>query len=254
MGLADGLCKVRRHRWRIPGVVGTSSRAHHVTMNEFADQGRVLPARPVGQPPRPADTPVWVHVVCVWDAGIPPPVARELRQAERDLFRALASPDPGAWKVRDFTLSAGDGFVLDSPARSQIAVRKTEDEVYALLGREPQWADKTPPLIRLDPPGPTRQYGCASSGTLGSRPRSPGSCGRPNEICFARWLARIPAPAGCRTCSPWTSGSPQGMDSWLITRSYPRSPSARPRMGSTCCWSRIAPTPSPFVPTTRSSR
>ena len=123
-------------------------------MNEFADQGRVLPARPVGQPPRPVDPPVWVHVVCVWDAGIPPPVARELRQAERDLFRALASPDPGAWKVRDFTLSAGDGFVVDSPARSQIAVRKTGDEVYALLGREPQWADLTPPLIPARPAQP----------------------------------------------------------------------------------------------------
>jgi hypothetical protein len=123
-------------------------------MNEFANQGPPVPARPVGQPSRLADTPVWVHIVC--DAGIASPVARELGQdEERDLFRALARLDPGAWKVRDFTLSAGDGFVLDSPARSQIAVRKTGDEVYALLGGEPRWADKAPPLVPASPARPS---------------------------------------------------------------------------------------------------
>jgi hypothetical protein len=106
-------------------------------MNEFADQGPLVPARPA-QPPRPADTPVWVHVVCVCEAGIPPPVARELRQAERDLFRALVSPDPGARRLPDvqhvdFRLSAGNGFVVDNPELPQIAVSKTADAINVLL-------------------------------------------------------------------------------------------------------------------------
>ena len=91
----------------------------------------LIPARPA----RP-DTPVRVRTV--WDAGIPPPVARELRQAERDLFRALVSPDPGARRLPDvlsvdFRLSAGDGFVVDNPELSQIAVSKAADGINVLL-------------------------------------------------------------------------------------------------------------------------
>jgi hypothetical protein len=89
----------------------------------------------------------------VWDAGIPPPVAWELGQAERDKFRALVRPNPG-FKVRDFTLSAGDGFVLDRPPRPPIAVRKTADAIYMLLGRAPRWADRAPRLVAARPGPP----------------------------------------------------------------------------------------------------
>jgi hypothetical protein len=61
-----------------------------------------------------------------------------LRQAERDLFRALVSPDPGARRLPDvlsvdFRLSAGDGFVVDNPELSQIAVSKAADGINVLL-------------------------------------------------------------------------------------------------------------------------
>jgi hypothetical protein len=125
----------------------------------------------------PADWPARVYIVR--DARIPPPVARELRQAEeQDLFRTLASLDTGAWKVRDFTLSAGDGFVVDNPELPQIAIRKTGSsalrpahEVYALLGGEPRWADRALPLI----------------------PGEPGLPDTPVRVCIV-WDARIPPP------------------------------------------------------------
>ena len=87
----------------------------------------------------------------VWDAGIPPPVARELEQAERDLFRSRVSPDPGARKVRDFTLSAGDGFLVDIPGRPQIAVGKIADAIYMLLGGASRWVDRVPPVVPAGP-------------------------------------------------------------------------------------------------------
>jgi hypothetical protein len=56
--------KFAGHVWQILGVVGASSWAHHVTMNEFADQGHrppddpraLVPASPA-PPPRPPDPP-----------------------------------------------------------------------------------------------------------------------------------------------------------------------------------------------------
>ena len=92
----------------------------------------------------------------VWDSGISSPVTRGLRQAEWDCFRSLVSPDPGAAKVLDvqdagFTLSRGDGFVVDSPGLPQIAVRRTADAIYVLLGGAPRWADRAPPLVPAAP-------------------------------------------------------------------------------------------------------
>lgn len=109
---------------------------------------RRKPAQPPAPPP-PADPPVQVRIV--WDAGIPPPVARELEQAERDLFRSRVSPDPGARKVRDFTLSAGDGFLVDIPGRPQIAVGKIADAIYMLLGGASRWVDRVPPVVPARP-------------------------------------------------------------------------------------------------------
>src|SRR5260370_773452 len=69
-------------------------------------------------------TPGWVRVG--EDAGMRSAVSGVLRQDE-ELFRALVGLDSGARKVpdvqdADFTLSAGGGFVVDSPALPQIAV------------------------------------------------------------------------------------------------------------------------------------
>lgn len=166
--LADGICKVRRHLWQIPGIVGTSSWAHHVTMNEFADQSHqppddprapLVPAHPGGSPHpahpggSPPDTRVSVRIF--WDAAIPPPVTRRLGEDEWDWFRSLASPGPDARKVwgmqdRDFTLSAGDGFVVDSPALPPIAVVKSAGVVNVLL-RWPLRPDPSPPWSLLAP-------------------------------------------------------------------------------------------------------
>jgi hypothetical protein len=126
-------------------------------MNEFADQGHcppddprtLAPASPAPLP-RPPDPPVRVRIA--WDAGISSPVARGLGQNDRNLYRALMSPDSGAWKVRDDTKSAGDGFVLDTPAQSQIAVRKSEDVIMVLLGQVPWPTD----WVGLVPAAPAR--------------------------------------------------------------------------------------------------
>jgi hypothetical protein len=124
------------------GFVLDSPAQPQIAVGKFADAINVLlgrapdrapPLEPARPAPYPPDPPVRVRIV--WDAGIPPPVARGLRQAERDLFLSLVSRDPGAPKVRDFTLSAGDGFVLDSPAQPQIAVGKFADAINVLLGR-----------------------------------------------------------------------------------------------------------------------
>lgn len=133
-------------------VVGTSSWAHHVAMDEFADHGHqspddlwaLRPASPAPRP-RPPDPPVRVRIV--WDAGIPPPVAGWLGQDDRGLLGALASPKSGAWQVRDFTKSAAPGFVLDIPAQRQIALRKGENVIMVLLGHVPRpadWAGRVP--------------------------------------------------------------------------------------------------------------
>src|SRR5579859_8125560 len=121
-----------------------------MTMTEFAEQGHQPPddsraSRDAASPARrdaagPARPDMPVRVRIVWDAGIPPPVARGLGQAERDLFLSLVSPDPGARKVRDvqyrdFTLSAGDGTALDRPERLQIAVGNFADAISVLLCR-----------------------------------------------------------------------------------------------------------------------
>ena len=121
------------------------------------------PARPGGSSARP-DMPVLVRIV--WDAGISSPVTRGLRQDERDWFRSLVRPDSDARKVLDvqdagFTLSAGGGFVVDSPGLPQIAVRKTADAIYVLLDRAPRWADRAPPFVpaapaRVVPAAPAR--------------------------------------------------------------------------------------------------
>lgn len=159
-----------------PGVVGTSSWAHHTVMNEFPGPGQ----QPTGNPGRrltreersaairdaqvraceqaaSADRPVRVRIV--WDAGIRSPVTRGLRQDERDSFPSLVSPDPGALKVLDvqdagFMLSKGDGFVVDSPGLPQIAVHKTADASYVLLDLAPRWADRAPGLIPAAPARP----------------------------------------------------------------------------------------------------
>jgi hypothetical protein len=103
----------------------------------------------------------------VWGAGILPPVARGLGQAERDLFRALVSPDPGARKVPDvqgvdFTLSAGDGFVVDSPALPHIAVGKIADAINMLLvSARPDPPVVISPLHDMGPGSPVRKPGSA---------------------------------------------------------------------------------------------
>ena len=186
-----------------------------------------------------ADGPVRVRIV--WDAGMSSPVARGLGQAERDWFRSLVGPGPGAWKVRDVTKSALEGFVLDSPAQHQIAVQKIANTMIVFLGQAPRLADRGPfaaaPAPRDTPPGvrlvwdvgmsspATRELGMAERDWFGS-------------LCGARVR---PALTGCGTCSIWTSRSPQRTASWSIARHYPTSPSTRPRMKSTCCWFRLAP-------------
>ena len=85
------------------------------------------------------------------------PVARGLGQAERDWFRSLVGPGPGAWQVRDVTKSALQGFVLDSPAQHQIAVHKIANTMIVFLGQAPRLADTGPlpaaPAPRDTPPG-----------------------------------------------------------------------------------------------------
>jgi hypothetical protein len=166
-------------------------------MNEFADQGHqppddprvpLVPARPAESPhaahpggsshaarpgrsphaarpggsPPPADTPVRVRIV--WDAAIPRPVTRGLGQDARDWFRSLMSPGPGPRGLRDvqyaeFTLSAGGGFVVDSPALPQIAVGKTADVINVLL--VPARSDPFPlrPYHDMGPGSPVRKPG-----------------------------------------------------------------------------------------------
>src|SRR5579859_994626 len=116
-----------------------------MTMTEFAEQGHQPPddsraSRDAASPARrdaagPARPDMPVRVRIVWDAGIPAPVARGLGQAERDLFLSLVSPDPGARKERDVTLSAGNGIALDGPERLQIAVGNFADAISVLLCR-----------------------------------------------------------------------------------------------------------------------
>jgi hypothetical protein len=112
-GLADGICKVRRHLWQIPWVVGTSSWAHHTVMNEFPGPGQQPAGNPRRLPTRsertemvrrlhekdeerargqavPADRPVRVRIV--WDAKIPAPVSYRLSTAQ-----ALTPGAPYTW-------------------------------------------------------------------------------------------------------------------------------------------------------------
>ena len=97
----------------------------------FADRG-VFPAAPA-----PSDTPPGVRLV--WDAGMSSPVIRELGLVEWYWFRSLWGPGPPSpYMVRDvqyldFTLSAEDGFVVDSRALPHIAVDKTADAINVLL-------------------------------------------------------------------------------------------------------------------------
>jgi hypothetical protein len=102
--------------------------------------------------------PVLVRIV--WDAGISSPVTRGLRQDERDWFRSLVRPDSDAREVPDVqdadsTLSAGDGFVVNSPALPRIAVGKTADAINVLL--VPARPHPFPPVKKIRPfdePGP----------------------------------------------------------------------------------------------------
>jgi hypothetical protein len=101
------------------------------------------------------------RVRLVWDAGISLslPVTRGLWQAERDWFRSLMSPGSGARNVlgvqdADFTLSAGGGFAVNSPALPHIAVRKSADAIYVFLGRVPRWADRAPTQAPAAPARP----------------------------------------------------------------------------------------------------
>jgi hypothetical protein len=105
----------------------------------------------------PADGPVRVRIV--WDAGMPSPVARGLGQAERDWFRSPVGPGPlGPRTVRevqyvDFTLSVGDGFVVDSPALPHIAVGKIADAINVLLvpARPDRDPDPLSPVEKIRP-------------------------------------------------------------------------------------------------------
>jgi hypothetical protein len=117
-------------------------------------------AGPVPAAPARPDTPVRVRIVR--DAEILPLIARELGQAEQALFGSLASLGPGPRTVRDvqyvdFTLAAGDGFVVDSPALPQIAVGKTADAINVLL--IPALSDRAPDPDPDPDPFPFRPYG-----------------------------------------------------------------------------------------------
>ena len=115
-----------------------------------------------------ADGPVRVRLV--WDAGIPSPVTKGLGQAEQDLFRAIVNPDPGARQVpdvqdADFTVCAGDGFVVDSPGLPHIAVGKTADVINVLL--VPARLHPFPPVKTFRPfdePGPGSPFRKPGSG------------------------------------------------------------------------------------------
>ena len=147
-----------------------------------------------------ADGPVRVRIV--WDAGMSSPVARGLGQAERDWFRSLVGPGPGAWKVRDVTKSALEGFVLDSPAQHQIAVQKIANTMIVFLGQAPRLADRGPfaaaPAPRDTPPGvrlvwdvgmsspATRKLGMAERDWFGSV-RGPGPPG-PHRVRDVQYL------------------------------------------------------------------
>jgi hypothetical protein len=123
-------------------------------------------------PPTPPDTlplvparPAWpgtIRVRIIWDAGIPPDI-RRLGKDERDLFSYMGYNPVDAdevqrgvqhsrvWNVqcRAFTLSAEDGFVLDSPALPLIAVGNFAGAINVLLRRarrpDPPPPDRSPP-------------------------------------------------------------------------------------------------------------
>jgi len=155
------------------------------------------PARPGGSSARP-DMPVLVRIV--WDAGISSPVTRGLRQDERDWFRSLVRPDSDARKVLDvqdagFTLSAGGGFVVDSPGLPQIAVRKTADAIYVLLDRAPRFPAAP---ARVVPAAPARVVPAAPARVVPAAPARvvPAAPARPDTPVRVRlvWDARIRSP------------------------------------------------------------
>jgi hypothetical protein len=101
-------------------------------MNEFPGPGQQPTA---GWP---------VRVRLVWDAAIRPPVTREWGEVEQDPFLPLAGPAgwpkpvrtvdaAGEHQAAAFTLSAGDGFVVDNPELPKIAVGRTADAINVLL-------------------------------------------------------------------------------------------------------------------------
>lgn len=117
-----------------------------------------MPAAP-GLP----DTPVGVRIA--WHSGMSSsPVARRLEQAEREWFSSLAGPGPLTVpdaQYLDFTLSAQDGFVVDSAALPHIAVAKTKDAISVCLA--PARPDFRPaeisPLYDMGPGSPVRNPG-----------------------------------------------------------------------------------------------
>ena len=187
-------------------VVGTSYWAHHMAMNEFADRGQnprlsraqrdevIREARDQAKrpPPKSARFPAQVQVGVAWDAEISSSGVRWLRQAERDLFPALVSPDPATRKVWDCTLSNRDGFVVDSPAQPQIAVYKTDVAIYMLLGREPRWADRKPPLIPAAPAWPDTPVRVRIVWDAGIRPTVVRDLGQAERDLFRALLHQDP--------------------------------------------------------------
>jgi hypothetical protein len=99
----------------------------------------------------------WLRLV--WDAGVSPPVTRGLWDDERDWFRSLVSPGSVARYVlgvqdAGFMLSAGGGFVVNSPALPHIAVRKRAGAIDVFLGRVSRGADRALPQAPAAPAGP----------------------------------------------------------------------------------------------------
>jgi hypothetical protein len=156
--------------------VGNFADATNVLVGRAPNRAtRLEPARPAPstlKPARPADPPVRVRLV--WDAGIAPPVARGLMQAERDWFLSLVGPNPGAHRVgdvqyMDFTLSAGGGFVVYGPGLPRIAVGKTADAINVLLVPDPPFpfsfspVEEIRPTRRLEPDSPVRNPGSGFS-------------------------------------------------------------------------------------------
>jgi hypothetical protein len=112
------------------------------------------------------DTPVRARLV--WDAAIRPPVIREWGEDEQDPFVPLAGPAgwpkpvrtvdaAGEHQAAAFTLSAGDGFVVDNPELPKIAVGRTADVINVLL--VPARPDPSPPSSPWRFRAPFAQWG-----------------------------------------------------------------------------------------------